>query len=142
MDGGSAIMANDHPERRDKQEGYQIFVRIPYDRDGSVEEIQEFLEYFAELVSCDEKNIKVLLHEDYGDGGGGGGGDDGVHDGVDDGVDVRDHGDAPEDLASAQVESTETDLGAIVQKKATRKDKPAGGRSSPLYPAYVCHNKL
>jgi hypothetical protein len=104
-------------------EGYQIYVRVPDGDKATADDIQAFLEELAHLLSDEHKDVTVSPYiEDDPDvtkvepgrrGGGAGGGAGG----------------------SAGGGAGGGAAGKSAFHAAT------GGRRSPLYPMYVCHNK-
>jgi hypothetical protein len=107
------------PKRPDP-EMYQIYVRVPGDRDDSVVAVRKFLKEIAALLTDETRQVEVVPYEGY---------------------------DAKwTKAAKAAATAKKTAPRTVPAKKATGRKStdapdPEGGPRSPLYPLYVCHNK-
>jgi hypothetical protein len=101
-------------------EMYQIYVRVPGDRDDSVVTVRKFLKEIAALLSDETHEVRVVPYDGYDD------------------TWVK----AAEAAAAARTApAKKAPTKKAPSKKTTTAPDPVGGRSSPLYPLYVCHNK-
>jgi hypothetical protein len=109
-------------------EMYQIYVRVPGDRDNTVVSVRKFLQEVAALLSDDKHHVEVVPYTGYD-------------------AKWAEAAEAAEAAAAAKsapakkAPSKSAPAKKALAKKTTDAPDPQGGRSSPLYPLYVCHNK-
>jgi|tagenome__1003787_1003787.scaffolds.fasta_scaffold20903458_2 hypothetical protein len=98
-----------------KAEGYQIYVRVPGGDKVTAEDVQEFLDHLAHLLTDAGKGVKV---DPY----------------VEDDTEVE--------KAQPKGGAARSGGGGGAGAKTAAATRAAGGRRSPLYPMYVCHGKM
>jgi hypothetical protein len=126
--GGSVTMAKKsttgRSARKPDPEMYQIYVRVPGDRDDSVVTVRKFLKEIAALLSDETREVTVVPYEGY------------------DASWTKAAKTAATAATAKRATSKTAAAKKAVAKKTTDAPDPEGGRSSPLYPLYVCHNKF
>jgi hypothetical protein len=106
-------------QKRPDPEMYQIYVRVPRDREDSVVAVREFLKEIAGLLTDETRHVEVVPYEGY----------DAKWTKVAKAVAKKT---APRTVAAKKAPG----------RKSTDAPDPEGGPRSPLYPLYVCHNKF
>jgi hypothetical protein len=121
----------------DEPEGYQIYIRVPGNKDLSSQEVADVLMKFAALLANKEKDVDVELYTEYDDDGweivepyrpAVAGNDVGAAQDTEDAGETRSAGVAPD--APVAEDAGAGGLGVTYARKGS-------GRS--LIPAYVCH---
>jgi hypothetical protein len=122
------VSGTDAGLQEEPEEHFELYVRVPGDTKDALDEISDFLVDLAHWLSNKEHNIKVDPYVDY----------------------PLDPKDMEKRIAVKQAEAAGGKPAKKTARKAARKgaaaktadaDRPAGGRKSPLYPMYLCHNK-